>query len=239
MKAGIVIAIEITALALVSSLVVSTLSANNIGSQNAISSNNPATVGGAMPVELVLHTPQYVEGIIHQSLILPNATVLGPSYRILGAMVRGPVNLTATNESPWEVLVYLSNQSASSFVNGTTTNLDVLKDGGVEIVEDGAPLGMPLNSTAAAQAGLAPPVICVGKGMNPTPADSSCTTQSHTGGNYIVTQNGLSLVVNPEWPALTWTDDRNRMGVSIVGGTQSVQQLLDLANTMTGPTQSQ
>jgi hypothetical protein len=210
----------------------------NMATSSAITIQPPAPAGGAMAMKLVLHTPQYVEGIIHQSLILPNATALGPSYGILGVMVEGPVNLTATNESPWNVLIYLSNQSASSFVNGTTTDLDVLKNGGVVVGEDGVPPGMPLNSTAAAEADLAPQVICVGKGMNPTPADSSCTTQSYTGQSYIVTQNGLSIVVNPEGPALTWVDDRNRMGMSIDGETQSIQQLLDLANTMTEQLQS-
>jgi hypothetical protein len=77
------------------------------------------------------------------------------------------------------------------------------------------------------------------KGMNPTPADSSCTTQSYTGNGYIVTQNGLAIVVNPGGPGLVWVDNRNRMGVSIDGDTQTVQQLLDLASTLTEPTTTQ
>ncbi len=243
LKSRIVIALIITALALGSGVLVSTFSVDSAISQNGIpsatSNVNPTPSSGAMPMKLVLHTPQYVEGIIHQSLILPDVTVLGPSYRILGAMVEGPVNLTATNQSPWEVLIYLSNQPTSSFVNGTTTDLDVLKSGGVVIAEDGVPTGMALNSTAAAQADLAPQVLCTGKGMNPTPADSSCTTQSYTGNGYIVTQNGLAIVVNPGGPGLVWVDNRNRMGVSIDGDTQTVQQLLDLASTLTEPTTTQ
>lgn len=230
-------------LALGFSVVVPTLFVNSTErSQNAISSaistTNPAPFSGAMPMTLTLHTPHYVEGIIHQSLILPNMSVLSSSYKILGVVIEGPVNLTATNQAPWNVRIFLWSQPTSSFVNGTTTDAEVLGTGGVEIAEDGVPAGMPLNSTAAAQADLAPQVFCTGKGMHPTPADSSCTTQSYTGQNYIISQNGLSLVVNPERPALTWIDDRNRMGVTLFGETQSVQQLLDLANTMTGPSAS-
>jgi hypothetical protein len=193
-----------------------------------------------MPMKLTLHTTQYIESIIHHSLILPNATALGPSYRVLGAFVYGPVNLTSTNNNQWTVLIYLANQSLSaSFVNGTTTNADVVNGGGVEITEAGPPPGVPLNSTAYAEANLAPTVLCAGKGMNPTPADSSCTTYSYTGQGHIVTQNGLSIFANPEPPRLSWMDDRNRIAVNLTGETQTVQQPLGVADTMTEPTASQ
>jgi hypothetical protein len=166
--------------------------------------------------------------------------MLGPSYRILGAFVYGPVNLASTNNNQWIVLIYLANQSLSaSFINGTTTSADVVNGGGVQITEAGPPSGVPLNSTAYAQANLAPTVLCAGNGVHPTPADSSCTTYSYTGQGYIVTQNGLSVFANPEPPRLSWMDDRNRIAVNLTGETQTAQQLLDLANTITEPTAAQ
>jgi hypothetical protein len=178
--------------------------------------------------------------VIHENLVLPNVTALntalGPSYIILGAYIHGPVNLTATTVNPWEVWVFVSNGSSSAFVNGTTTDLSILRGGGLEIVEDGARAGIPLNSSSAAQGAVGPRVSCVGPGVNPGPANSSCTTQAYSGSNYIVKQNGLSIVVNPQDHALVWTDDRNRLGIEMFGGDQSsIAQMLSLAGFLTLP----
>jgi hypothetical protein len=230
------------ALALATSILVSTLSASNTGVNPPPTTPDAGSApsSGVEPVSLTLHTTQFVEGVIHDSLILPNATKLGPSYRILGAMVYGAVNLTATNGNQWNVLIYIANQSVSaSFVNGTTTSSGVVNAGGVQITEAGPPPGVTLNSTAYAEANLAPTVFCSGKGMNPTPAESSCTTYSYTGQGYIVTENGLSLFANPQPPRVSWMDDRNRVAVNLSSETETVQQLLGLANTMTAPSASQ
>jgi hypothetical protein len=181
---------------------------------------------------LVLHSPQYLERIVHRSLALPNTATLGPSYRVLGGYVYGAVDLTATNSNQWEVLYYISNATSAWFVNGTTTNEDVLKSGGIEIMETGIPPAMPLNSSASAQSMLGPAISCVTQN-SAAGQSSTCTTLSYTGRSYIVTQNGLSIVVNPQAPALTWIDERNHVGIVISGQTQSVQQLLAFADSLT------
>jgi hypothetical protein len=233
------IAVVIIGLALVSSLVVWTLSTNtNTPTTNTQSPTAAATLGIAIlyvPTPLTSHSIQYVESVINHTLILPNTTILGPSYRTVGAFFESPVNLTATNGQTWNVMLIISSGS-SPFVNGTTTDTDILNSGGIEIDEVGIPFGEALNSAAEAQSVLGPTTACVSPSLIPG-SNSSCTTQSYTGRSYIVMQNGLAIIVNPEEPALTWTDDRNHMGIEIFGQTQTVQQLLNLTNSMTQPTQ--
>jgi hypothetical protein len=114
-------------------------------------------------------------------------------------------------------------------VNGTTTNIEILNSGGVAVVETEAP--GETNSSAAAQGWLAPPQSCITHDGNTT-----CQTESSSGSDYVVIQNGLSIVVNPNGNELTWLDGRNQMWVDVVGGTQSIPEILALANTLTQPT---
>lgn len=87
-----------------------------------------------------------------------------------------------------------------TFVNGSTTAQDVLNGKGIAIVESPVAAGGP-DSAAAAQTMIAPPESCVEQA-----GVSSCTTDSTTTSDYIVTQNGLSIVVNPSGNQLTWVD---------------------------------
>jgi hypothetical protein len=235
MDRRIAIAGVIIALALGLSIVTWTLSPNlNTPAKNATGPSSAAPPGGVIlyvPTQLTLHSPQYVESLINHTLILPDAKILGPSYTIVGAYIDGPVNLTAASGQQWNVMLFISS-GASPFVNGTTTDTEILKSKGIQIDEVGLPTGGPLNSAAVAQSILGPTTVCVSPSLIPGPA-SSCTTQSYAGHSYIATQNGLSIIVNPEGPVLSWTDDRNYMGLEITAQNQTVQQLLDLASSMT------
>jgi hypothetical protein len=231
MNRGIGIAAAIIGLALISSLVVATQSANMTrGNLNSTAGNNQAFngPGGGVPVSaplvLVLHAPQYVEHAINHSLILPDYSLLGSSYRILGVRIDGVPNLNGTpGQVPWAVTLYLWN---GTFVNGTTTSDEVLHAKGIMVLETGLP--GPANSTAFAQAALAQQPVCVTKAGNTT-----CQTESNTGSSYVLNQNGLSIVVNPHGSQLTWVDDRRDIGVAIIGGSHSVQEVLNMANTLT------
>jgi hypothetical protein len=177
------------------------------------------------PLILVLHTPEYVEHALNRTIVLPNATILGPSYRIIGVRIDGDPNFVANHTSEVAATIYVWN---GTFTNGSTTVQDVLDGKGIAIVESPIAPGGP-DSAAAAQAMIAPQETCVVKD-----GVSSCTTDSTTTSDSIVTQNGLSIVVNPSGSQLTWVDDKRLVIVNIVGGSRTIQDVLLVAGSMTG-----
>lgn len=226
MSRGTGIAVVIVALALVSSLVTWTLVANtNSGNSNAATTAaSVVPVGGPQPKVLVLHMPQYVESLVNESLILPNATILGPSYRIVGVSL-DLLNLTATNGYRWGVAIYVWN---GTFVNCTTTDADIQQGKGVIIAEGGFPSTKQLTQETLPE----PPVSCVSFVKN---RSSTCSTQTNTGGDYLVTQNGETILVNPQVHVLFLTYPAKHTVVTIFGGSHSVTESLHLSNSMTKP----
>ena len=198
---------------------------NGNSTQSATSNLIPWQPPPTPPIVLVLHTPQYVEHTLNRTLVLPEPTLLGPSFRIIGVRIDGTPNIGASNRSQVAVTVYVWN---GVFVNGSTTAEDVLNGKGVAIVESIIAPGGP-DSAATAQSMIAPQQSCVVRN-----GVTSCTTDSTTNSDYIVTQNGMSIVVNPSGSQLTWIDPNRLVYVNIVGGSNSIQNVLILASSMTG-----
>jgi hypothetical protein len=177
------------------------------------------------PLILVLHAPEYVDRALNRTLVLPNATILGPSFRIIGVRIDGGPNFVANHTSEVAATIYVWN---GTFTNGSTTVQGVLNGKGIAIVESPIAPGGP-DSAAAAQAMIALQESCVSKD-----GVASCTTDSTTNSDYIVTQNGLSIVVNPSGSQLTWVDDKRLVYVNIVGALRTIQDVLLVAGSMTG-----
>jgi hypothetical protein len=75
------------------------------------------------PLILVLHTPEYVDHALNRTIVLPNATILGPSFRIIGVRIDGDPNFVASHLSEVAVTIYVWN---GTFTNGSTTVQDEL-----------------------------------------------------------------------------------------------------------------
>jgi hypothetical protein len=238
----------VIALALVASLATSNY---NSGVQNnrvqSLSFDNSAVnntmndgiVQGPAPdfPPLTLHSVAGVEKALNMTLILPSsATVssISPSLKLLGVVFDG-------SQSPrqWEVtILYSGNQT---FVNGTSTIKD-LGANGISINEVPMPLGV--NSSQVVHDMLTPGVIKVCTTISKSSSNSTVQCQTSTGasgfaGDYVVTQNGLSILVNPTGN-IQWADGGRGVGVGMesagfVTGSAglSVSQLLSLASTMT------
>ncbi len=185
----------------------------------------PSFNGAGGPIPLVLHSPASADAQLNHELILPNPSTLGPSFKIVGVRINGLPAQAGAAWRPWSATFFLWNQT---FVNGTTTNIDVLGSAGVAIVETAAPPSSKWNSTLAAQDLLTPGPICAINAGNST----TCSTDSYSGGSYITKQNSLAIVVAPN-NDLTWLDDRNGVWMNVIGGSLTLQEAMNLANSMT------
>lgn len=181
---------------------------------------------GVGPGVAILHSVASIDKMFNTTLILPNPSsvaALNPSLKLAG------VRIDSASANNWEVTIYYSNQT---FVNGST-NIDALVgNSGLEIAENPAQPGV--NTSAIAERELTPPTQTVCQS-----ADGSlhCTTQTQSAANlgeYLVTENGLPVLVNPAGHDLLWTDDRALMNVAL-GYTQDYTggQILPLAASMT------
>jgi hypothetical protein len=189
---------------------------------------------------LTVHSVASVEKALNTTLVFPSPAAvssISPSLKLLGVVFYG-------SQSPqqWQIgILYSGNQS---FVNGTST-LEDLGTNGISINEVPVPLGV--NSSEVVHDILTPGVSKVCTTISKSSPNSSSTvqcqistdTENGYAGDYIVIQNGLSILVNPSG-AIQWADGRHGIGVGIEGpgfvtggATLSVSQLLSLASTMT------
>lgn len=183
-------------------------------------------------VALTLHSVQYAESLVEGNLVIPNSTLIGASFNVAGARINGlPSNMNTTDPNgstvqwiQWSVTLFVWNQA---FTNGTT-NVDIFGSGGLAIVETSAPPGG--NSLTSAQELLTPNSIC-----QTSSTTTHCQTESQVDSAYIVTINGLSIVVSPLSNQLTWLDSNRNIWINIVGGNVPMDQLLSLADNMTAP----
>ncbi len=249
-RAGLVGVIVVVAFALVASVVVSNYNTGVQRSNAVLPSENPIAnstmndqvVQGAVVgfPSLTLHSVASVEKELNITLVLPSSAAVGsidPSLKLLGVAYDG-------SQSPqqWEVtIVYSTNQT---FVNGTST-IEDLGTNGISITEVPMPLGV--NSSQVVQDILSPGVskVCTISKTSPNlpiQCQTSTVTKNGYADDYVVTQNGLSILVNPGGN-IQWADGRRGVGVGIESpgfemGTAAVSatQLLNLASTMTvGP----
>lgn len=162
-------------------------------------------------------------------------SAISPSLKLLGVVV-----YDSTSPQQWQVGIFYSGNQ--SFVNGTSTIAD-LGSNGIAMDEVPAPLGV--NSSQVARDILTPGISTVCTTWRAGPNSSSavqCSTSTAQSGHpndYIVTQNGLSILVNPGGN-IQWSDGRRGLGVGIESpgfetgsAGLSVSQLLSLAFTMT------
>ena len=187
--------------------------------------------GGDSPFNMTLNTIPLTSTLEGSRLILPNTTILGSNFNVIGAIIlQTPQtqNFTETNGSmttyvQWGSTIYVWNQT---FVNGSTTNLDVFDSGGIAIIESGSASG--LSSLSVAEQDLGTPPIC---NVQTTP--TTCHTTTYSGPDYITTVNGQSVVVSPEDGELYWYDSNRAMTVNIVAPDVPMSTLLQIAGNMT------
>jgi hypothetical protein len=216
-------------------------SGNSTGSANSASSQWVICQGcGIAPnPPITLHSVASVEKELNITLVLPSSAAvssISPSLKLLGVAFYG-----SQSQEQWQVGIFYSGNQ--SFVNGTSTIAD-LGSNGIAIDEVPAPLGVN-ESSAFAHDILTPGIskVCTipkpGSNSSSTVQCQTSTDQSNYPNDYIVTQDGLSIVVNPGG-SIQWADGRRGVGVGIesagfVTGDAglSVSQLLSLASTMT------
>ena len=187
---------------------------------------------------VAFHSVASVEKTLNITLVLPSSaavSAISPSLKLLGVAYNG-------KQSPqqWSVtILYSDNQT---FVNGTSTIAD-LGSNGISLAEASEPLGV--NSSEFAHDVLSPGIstVCTTSKAGPNSASTvqcqTSTDQSNYPNDYIVTQNGLSILVNPAG-GIQWADGGRGVWVGIessgfVTGSAAVPvpQLLSLASTMT------
>jgi hypothetical protein len=182
-------------------------------------------------VPMTLKTVPAVERVINASLVLPSdISVLGPAYRVLGAQVIVQPRLDEVTGydgvnrtfSRWMVHIILWNRN---FVNGTTTNREILENGGVVIEESSAPAGV--NSTRSALSLIAPPELC-----RTDASGTVCETVTSSSSSYIINVRGMAVIVFPRGYTVVWLDDKNLRWYDITSQTIQVNQLLILAKSM-------
>lgn len=187
---------------------------------------------------ITLHSVASVEKELNITLVLPSSAAvssISPSLKLLGVAFYG-----SPSQQQWQVGIFYSGNQ--SFVNGTSTIAD-LGSNGIAIDEVPAPLGV--NSSEVAHDILTPGIstVCTtskaGSNSSSTVQCQTSTDQNNYPNDYIVTQNGLSILVNPGG-GIQWADGRRGVGVGIEsagfvtgGAGLSVSQLLSLASTMT------
>jgi hypothetical protein len=174
--------------------------------------------------------------MLNRTLVLPSQAAVSaanPSLRLVGVSVHG----TPTPQR-WQVTIYYSGNQ--TFINGTTTIKDLMATNGIYITEDPVPLGV--NSSQVAHDAFTPPLVTICRTISAPSTNSSsstiqCQTSTGTGGtagDYIVVQNGLSILVNPT-ANLSWADGRRGISVGLGSANLSIAQLLIIASTMTSP----
>lgn len=221
------VAIGLIAFALTVSVIGVTLTRNQVNQSGASQeliqpSAGPPFMSDFPPAHVVLHSLASAERAVNKTLIVPSAVAMAAnvaSLMIIGVQVE-------SSSPTWQVDIFLWNQP---FINGSTTVQDILSSGGVVMVESPTPPGV--NSAAMAQKAVTPPTVCRTTSGSSQPQDCQTMTGS---GSYVVTENGLSVVVNKFGNEVSWTDDRQLMFVDMEGGAGiSMSQLLALSESMT------
>jgi Pentapeptide repeats (8 copies) len=196
-----------------------------------------------IPRPLTLNTVAYAERVVGANLSLPNATVLGTGFRVIGVELdRTPMNQSIGNGDTftfWSVNLYITNQP---FVNGSTLNTDLYPQA---IIVNETPAGPNSSSYKQAQNFATPGQACVVSHYNTSSASTSCT-QGQGPTSEVIKIRNTYLAVHPTVPNAIFQIDGNDLVTAIYPGTpntastttssiMSYQQLLGLAWTMITP----
>jgi len=174
--------------------------------------------------------------VIKSSLAIPRYSAsLGASYNIIGVLIDTRphteqitgYNGTTYYYTKWATELIIWN---GKFVNGTTTNQQVLNNGGVTIMESSAPPGV--NSTRSALSLLAPSVVCTTHTAPGGATETTCQTLNQSNGAYIKKIRGLAVIVSPQSGAVTWLNDKNLRWYQVTSETVGIDRLLAIADTL-------
>jgi hypothetical protein len=228
-----------------------------------VSSNSSVTNAGQPPPQatypVTLNTAAYVDHVVGQDLLLPNASVLGSGFKVVGVqIIKPPSNDTVPSGVPvadqityqaWGVEIYISD---AAFVNGSTTSSE-LDSQSVIVLEGSVP--STANSYTTAEDLIAPSPLCVERvsstissGTNTnvtlTSTSSSCSTGTDTV-DKLVQMGNTYLAVNPDEPSAIFTVTSTDLNFEIYPGSfanysagassssiMSYQQLLGLAQSL-------
>ena len=218
---------------MVAVLVLVSLPLQSVNSSSAESTTND--LAGNFPGSdgpFTVNTIAYVENAVQANLVLPNASVLGLGFRIVGARVaQNPLiqndTFTGGTFRSWVVVIYITNQP---FINGTTT-YDAFFSNVIVVGEASAAPGG--NSSAVAQGQLQPNQSCEIK--NPGSESASTTCSEIQGPAQDVVQIGDTyLAVIPSGPSaffMIGTDGPIVM-IGSKSSLMSYPQMLALASDM-------
>jgi hypothetical protein len=208
-------------------LVVLTIHSPN---QTQDTSQNDVAVPPAISHPVVLNTVAYAEKVVGAEVILPDASILGSDYKIVGVqIITAPQNDTTSNGITyrnWVLQFVISNAASSAFVNGTTQNTKLYAN--AITVTEGPSTGY-YDSYEAAVSFMSPSPVCATSSTN---GSQTCTTPSQSTPYSLVEIRNTYLVVDASVPNAYFSLDGSDRIVQIYAGGLSYQSMLDLAGTM-------
>jgi len=228
-----------------------------------VPSNSSLENAGQPPAQaahqVTLNTVAYASQVVGQKLLLPNPTVLGSDFKVIGVqIIKPPSNDTVPTGVPaadqvtyksWGVAIYISD---GAFVNGSTTSSE-LDSRSVIVLEGSVP--STANSYTTAEELIAPAPLCVERvsstissgsntSVTSTYTSSSCSTGTGTV-DQLVQVGNTYLAVNPDEPSAIFTVTSTDLNFEIYPGSfanysasassssiMSYQQLLGLAQSV-------
>jgi hypothetical protein len=206
-----------------------TIFANSAG--QAASSDIDAPPSPSVP--LMLNTIAYAEQIVNSTISVPNVSVLGSGFRVIGVQIQQRPTTTTQSNGPsyinWSVVLYITNQT---FVNGSTPSTDAISSG-IFVVE--TPQVPGTNSYDTAEADIQPGQACVVANYNTSSASSSCS-QMQGPTKEIIQVGDTYVVVTQSAPNAFFLINGTGPEVSILPAStppaMSYQQLLALVRSM-------
>jgi hypothetical protein len=188
---------------------------------------------------MTVNTIASAENAVGATLLLPNASVLGPGFRIIGATVyQKPTNTTLSDGvtfRDWSAVIYLTNQP---FVNRTTL-YSTVDSAATFVLTEGPPVP-GLNNYTLAESELQPSQFCTESNINTSSVTTSCSNIPHEPPVQLTKIGDTYVAVSPSAPSATFMVGANGLRVYIAPpGTGlayiSYQQVLAIATNMISP----
>jgi hypothetical protein len=192
-----------------------------------------AQAGGELrgPSELphsgTLNTVDYALSVVKDKVVVPNASRIGPNYKIIGVEIRQtPQNDTTSNGITFRNWILLFVISDKPFINGTTLNTELA--GHIVTVGEAVSTGY-YNSHDAAVTLMEPYPVCI---TDLKTGNQTCSAPSNPNSGELVQIRDTYLVVHPEVPNAYFSIDGVNRQIDIWGDSINYQQLLSLADSM-------
>jgi hypothetical protein len=223
-------------LALVALPLQSTPSISSLSNPNLFASEEPPNPFANDPV--TLNTVAYSVNAVNATVFVPDASVLGNGYRIVGVQIaQTPENATTSDGITyryWSLQFVISNQP---FINGTTLN-GALYSTAVTFTE--GPTPGDVSSYSAATDFMAPPAPCTTHLIN---NGSMCVTVSNSTTTLSVVPTGASpwqlvktgstyVVTDPSVPNAIFVINGTSLSVEIYAAGLTYHQMMALVKTV-------